>query len=142
MERAVRTIKERVTALRDSLPYRVGKQLVKYLVRYVGICLNLFPSLAVADKRSPRERLTGVKPTLRSFRELAFGDYCLIPANILGGQRRATTHAHTVGAIAVAPTFNSRGSWLFVSLDTGSVVRRLTPEKDKEEDEFIGYENP
>jgi hypothetical protein len=126
MERAVRTIKERVTALRDSLPYRVSRQLVKYLVRYVGICLNLFPSLSDADKRSPRERFTGVKPTLRSFRELAFGDYCMVPAQITPGQRRATTHAHSVGAIAVAPTFNSRGSWLFVSLDTGNVIRRST----------------
>jgi hypothetical protein len=123
-ERAIRTIEERVTALRMALPYTVSRSLGKHLVRYAATCLNLFPAANDTDRRSPRERLTGVKPTLKSFRNLSFGDYCHVLARISPAQRRATTHARTVGAIAVGPTFNCKGSWNFISLETGNVVRR------------------
>jgi hypothetical protein len=42
-ERAIRTIEERVTALRMALPYTVSRSLGKHLVRYAATCLNLFP---------------------------------------------------------------------------------------------------
>jgi hypothetical protein len=123
-ERAIRTIEERVTALRVSLPFKVSRTLGKHLVRYAVTVLNLFPSLNDYDKRSPRERMTGIKPSLKSFRNLSFGDYCHVLARISPAQRRATTHSRTVGAIAVCPTFNTKGSWMFVSLETGCIIRR------------------
>jgi hypothetical protein len=123
-ERALRTIEERVTSLRSSLPFRVSGPINRLLIQYVVRCLNLFPSASDMDKRSPRERFTGVKPTLKSFRNLAFGDYCHVSAEISPQQHRATTHRRTVGAIAIAPTFNSRDTWLFISLDTGHIIRR------------------
>jgi hypothetical protein len=123
-ERAIRMIEERVTALRASLPFRLSRGLNKYLVQYITQCVNLFPSVLDMDKRSPRERLTGVRPSLKSYRDLAFGDYCHVSAELTPAERRATTHARTVGAIAIGPTFNANGSWNFISLESGRVLRR------------------
>jgi hypothetical protein len=123
-ERAIRTLKERVTSLRAQLPYRIPEHLVKHLVKYVATCLNLFPSAQDLDTRSPRERFSGIKPSLASFRGLGFGDYCLVSSELSAAQRRTTTHERTLGAIAVRPCFNTKGTWEFISLLTGNIIHR------------------
>jgi hypothetical protein len=124
IERAIRMLKERVTSMRLTLPFNLSRSTERFLVDYVVICLNLFPAALNGDRRSPRERYTGRKPTLKSFGDLAFGDYCLVSAEVTPGERKSTKHPLTVGAIAIRPMFNRSRSWAFITLDTRAVVYR------------------
>jgi hypothetical protein len=125
-ERAIRTIKERCRAVRASLPFSIPRQTARELVKYCVSLLNLFSSPGDGDPRSPRERATGIRPSMRQLRDLRFGDYVQVP-NIQGDiTRRSTVTPRTVGAIALRPTFNRQGAWYFARVDSGEVVTRAS----------------
>jgi hypothetical protein len=122
-ERAIRVVKERTRAIRSNLPFEVPKAAARELVKYAVCMLNLFPADSETDPRSPRERATGIRPSLKHIRGLAFGDYAQIPLINGGITKRSTTHPRTVGAIALRPTFNAQGAWYFIRIDTGETVK-------------------
>ena len=55
IERAIRQVKERIRAIVTTLPYTLPPKLMRYLIDYVIMMINLFYKHGSNDKTSPRE---------------------------------------------------------------------------------------
>jgi hypothetical protein len=122
VERSIRTIKERVRADINDMPYtRFPKIMILELVRRAVKCLNQFPALdGISDKISPFTMMTGKSNPDYTQITLDFGSYVQVfednnPSN--------STHSRCTGAIALNPTGNISGDHYFMSLNT---CRRLS----------------
>jgi hypothetical protein len=60
VERNIRTVKERIRAYLQSIPYQLMFSLLRYLVEYVTLMLNLEPNSTREDSTSPYELFRGV----------------------------------------------------------------------------------
>ena len=80
--------------------------------------LNQLPSPnGLSENLSPSTLITGVPgPDFNRVSELNFGDY--VQAYKISGKKN-TNRARTVGAIALYPSGNDQGGWIFMSLATG-----------------------
>ena len=124
IERAIRQVKERIRAIVTTLPYRLPLKLMKYLVDYAVMTINMFPKTTAYDKTSPREQFTGRKLNYRRDLQATFGEYAQVEIpNIVSNETR---QPRTEGAIALLPTGNLQGSVLFYILGTGAIVSRET----------------
>ena len=123
IERCIRMIKERIRCIVTTLPYRLPKQLVKYLVFYCVSRVNMLPRSTSVDRTSPREAFTGRKTDYRRDIRIGFGEYVQahVPADKVA---RNSNKPRTEGAIALYPTGNLQGSVRFFSLATGKVITR------------------
>jgi Reverse transcriptase (RNA-dependent DNA polymerase) len=122
VERSIRTIKERVRADINDMPYtRFPKIMIVELVRRAVKCLNQFPAFdGISDTISPFTMMTGKPNPDYTQITLDFGSYVQVfednnPTN--------STHSRCTGAIALNPTGNISGDHYFMSLNTG---RRLS----------------
>ena len=119
VERPVRTIKERVAAIRASLPYALDKKMLDWLLVYVVNWLNLMPRTGwnmSALARHTRRRLNYSDIT-----KAKFGDFVVsvrtekhITAN---GQRGAI-------GVCLGPILTTPGSIYFMSLETKAIKVR------------------
>jgi hypothetical protein len=122
IERAIRTIKERVRNSINTLPFQYyPKMLVRHLMYHQITWLNSLPKpLGVSTSISPRELITGIRPNYNVDCRVPFGSYCLIddehPTN--------TQTPRTSGAIALDPTTIIPDYYHFLSLETGTRVSR------------------
>ena len=97
VERAGITLKERVRAVWNTLPYKLTETMVIQLTYYAGMMLNMFPKSNSIAGVAPREIFTGIRVYYKRDCELEFGEYVQVYAenNITN-----TMEARTFGAIS------------------------------------------
>jgi hypothetical protein len=122
VERKTRTIKERVRAYLQSIPYTLMFSLLRYLVAFCVTMINLLPDNKREDPTSPYELFTGRKVDYAKQLRISFGDYaeCKNPNRkpINGPKPRSDP------CIALLPTLNQQGSYVFFDLGTRRTVVR------------------
>ena len=110
-ERAIRTIKERLRATINQFrikhyPARVIIELVYNTIYW----MNLAPSPdGISDTLGPSTIITGHVPDYNTHCSLEFGQYCQVYTSI-----NNTMTARTVGALALRPTGNTQGGYIFI----------------------------
>ena len=121
VERTIRTIKERVRAVLNSLPYTLPSTLLHYLISYVVRSINMIPNINSSDNLSPREKLLGRKIDVKIDLRIEFGQYvqARVP-NIISNSMSNRTE----GCIALLPKDNLTGSVKFLNLSTFHEVTR------------------
>jgi hypothetical protein len=120
----IRRLKELMRCVVADLPYSLPKDRVKDLVTYGVSRLNLRSTKALNDETCPRVRLTGIRPEFKQEFGLAFGDYAEVydPKSALESNDIKTSR--TEPCIALYPSSNKNGSWIFFNLKTKTYVRR------------------
>ena len=98
------------------------KFLLKHLVDYVIFRQNSFPT--GMNKIAPRVALTGNKLRFKQELSVGFGDYdeAVKPSN--KSNCSSVMEPRTEPAIALSPCGNIRGSWNFLNVNTGHIIRR------------------
>ena len=129
IERKIRLVKIRCRALFSNLPCALCKQLLIALVKFAISRINLLPVLgsrATAHswhRLSPREMLTGTKTSFTRDLRIGFLDYAQLTEPV-----NETTYnslkPRTRGGVALYSLGNSKGSVIFMTLDTGTEVAR------------------
>ena len=111
IERKIRVIKERVRAVRYSLPFNaLPPKVLIHSVLFVTKQLNLFPVKGgVSAQFSPKQILTG-EVVHYKFCSMPFGQYCQISEE---DAPRNSLAARTQGAIALGPSGNVQGGHKF-----------------------------
>jgi hypothetical protein len=120
----IRRLKELMRSVVDDLPYSLPRDRVKDLVTYGVSRINLRSTKALNDSSSPRVRLTGTRPEFKQEFGLAFGDYAEVydPKSAIKSNDIKTPR--TEPCIALYPSANKNGSWMFYSLNSKAYVRR------------------
>jgi len=122
VERKIRTIKERVRAYLQSIPYTLMFSLLRYLVEFCVTTINLLPDEQREDPTSPYELFTGLKVDFAKQLRISFGDYaeCRNPNRkpVNGPKPRSDP------CIALLPMLNQQGSYLFFDLGSRRTVIR------------------
>ena len=120
VERRIQTVKQRVRAYENSLPFVMTRILLLHCVLFTVSRLNMVPGRMSGSSLCPLEILTGRKlDTARDLR-IGFGDY--VQATVADTTNSLTARTH--GCIALLPTGNLTGSVKFLSLATNKVVTR------------------
>jgi hypothetical protein len=120
----IRRLKELMRCVIADLPYALPRDRVKDLVSYAVSRLNIRSTKALNTEASPRVRLTGVKPEFKQEFGLAFGDYAEVYNPKAAESSNDVTVARTEPCIALYPSANKNGSWIFFNLHTKAYVRR------------------
>jgi hypothetical protein len=110
VERFIRTIKERTRCYHHSLPFRrVPKRLLIEMVYTAVFWLNTFPhESGISNKYGPRTIITGSQIDFNTHCRLEFGTYVQVH-----DQHDNSLQARTTGALAIRPSGNSQGGYLF-----------------------------
>lgn len=121
VERLIRTLRDHARSAVSRQPYLFDDTLERWLVQYARWCYNTQPGANAQDARSPREKLFRRTIDARRDAKHAFGDYAQVSA------LKTTNDIHeerTTGALALCPVGNLEGTWYYLSLNTGGIVRR------------------
>ncbi len=123
IERKIRTVKERVRAVRHGLPYKnVPKMLTISIVLYCVKLLNLFPAKGgISDALSPKTIMTGETLSFKKHLQLQIGTYCQVHEE---DTPRNSQLPRTKGAICLGPSGNVQGGYKFMSLNSGKKITR------------------
>ena len=123
IERRIRMIKERVRAVRSSLPFkRIPRRLAINMVLYVVKQLTFFPTKGgVSETLSPRMIMTGETLDYKRHLCLQFGEYCQVHEE---DTPRNSMNPRTQGAICMGPSGNKQGGFKFMSLRSGQTITR------------------
>ncbi|KAL7472774.1 hypothetical protein ACHAXS_013136 [Conticribra weissflogii] len=123
IERHIRTIKERARGITCTLPYR--SMLARMIVKLVYFCvmwLNAVPNKnGVSSDYSPREIVVRQKLDYKKHCRVPFGAYCKVFED---RERTNTMASRTRPAISLGPTGNMQGTYKFMCLRTGRVIKR------------------
>jgi hypothetical protein len=105
----------------NSLPYeRIPRNMMIELVNHGNFWLDSFLKHDGISKRlSPRIIITSRTIDYKKHCKLEFGEYCQTHE-----QHNNTMNPRTVGAIALHPTVNEQGTYLFLNLNTGKIIAR------------------
>ena len=122
VERFIRTIKERMRAIYNTLPFqKVPARLIVEMGKASVFWLNSVPQKSgLASELSPRTIVTGQKLDFKRHCRFQFGQYVQTHE-----EHNNSMSPRTVGALALRPTGNAQGSFYFMSLSTGRVLNRL-----------------
>ena len=122
VERYIRTMKERIRATYNTLPFKkIPGRLVIEMAKSAVFWLNGFPiASGVSQEASPRTIITGQKLDYSRHCKYQFGEYCQTHE-----EHDNSMNPRTIGALALRPTGNAQGSYYFLSLSTGGVINRL-----------------
>lgn len=122
IERYIRTLKERMRAYYNTLPFnRVPARLVIEMAKAGVYWLNAFPhKRGISATASPREIVTGQKVDFNRHCKYQFGEYVQTHE-----QHDNSMAPRTIGALALRPTGNAQGNYYFMSLSTGHVINRV-----------------
>ena len=122
IERYIRTIKERMRSIYNTMPFhKVPARLVIEMAKTAVFWFNAFPVLGGASRDlSPRTILTGQKVDYKRHCRFQFGDYTQTHEEL-----NNSMNPRTVGALALRPVGNGQGSFYFLSVATGRVLNRL-----------------
>ena len=121
VERAGRTLKERVRAVWNTLPYKLTDTMVIQLTYYACMMINMFPKKNSIGGIAPRELFTGVRVDYKRDCKLGFGEYVQVYAE---NDITNTMEARTYGAISLGSAGNLQGTYLFMSLTSWKIIRR------------------
>ena len=122
IERRIRVIKERMHALRHTLPFRkVPKLLIRELGKFTVMWLNAFPNKGGLQDISPRVLITGVPLDYNIQCRLPFGAYVQTHEEV---HIRNGPEALTCGAISLGPNMSTQYGYWFMSLQTGKRIHR------------------
>jgi hypothetical protein len=120
-ERYIRTLKERMRCIYNTVPFK--KMPARMIIGLAYGCvfwLNNFPAHdGVSSTLSPRNIMTGRNVDFNKHCKLEFGDYVQIHE-----EHDNTMIPRTSGAIALRPTGNIQGGYFFYTLKTGRRVNR------------------
>ena len=121
VERYIRTLKERVRCIYNTLPFEhMAPRLLIEMVKASNFWLNAFPHRnGISDVLSPRQIVTGSTIDFNRHCRLSFGTYVQTHE-----EHDNTMTARTIGALALRPTGNAQGGFYFYSLSTGRVISR------------------
>jgi hypothetical protein len=119
----IRRIKELIRAVIADLPYALPRDRMKDLVVYAMSRINIRSTKALNDEASLRVRLTGFRPDFKPEFGLAFGDYAEVFNPKAAEKSNDVTVPRTEPCIALYPSANQNGSWVFYNLSTKAYVR-------------------
>jgi len=121
IERTIHTIKERIWAMVNQLPFKAyPHRLIVEMMYNVMFWLNAFPhNDGVHDVMSPRTILTGLHIDHDKHCTLEFGTYVQIHE-----EHDNSMTSRTSGAIALRPTGNTQGTHYFLNINSGRRVAR------------------
>ena len=121
IERYIRTIKERMRCVYNTLPFaQIPKAMLIEMAKFAVFWLNSFPHpLGISQTESPRRLVTGENIDYNKHCRYEFGQYVQCHE-----QHDNTMAPRTVGAIALRPTGNRQGSYYFLSLNSGRIITR------------------
>ena len=122
IERYIRTVKERMQGISNTIPFkRLTRSMVMELAKAVVYWLNSVPSsTGVSPMMSPRTIITGQLLDYHKHCRYEFGEYVQTHE-----EHDNSLLSRTVGAIALRPTGNQQGGYFFMSLHTGRIINRL-----------------
>ena len=122
IERFIRTIKERMRAIYNTLPFqKIPAQLVAEMGKACVFWLNSLPPQSnFGNDLSLRTIVTGQRLDFKRHCRFQFGEYVQTHE-----QHNNSMMSRTVGALALRPTGNAQGGFYFLSLSTGRVLNRL-----------------
>ena len=122
IERYIRTVKERMRAIYNTMPFhQVPARLVVEMAKTAVFWLNAFPILGgVSGDLSPRTILTGQKVDYKCHCRFQFGEYTQTHE-----EHNNSMNPRTVGALALRAVGNGQGGFYFLSISTGRVLNRL-----------------
>ena len=120
VERKIRTVKERIRAIINTLPYEITEKMEEYLVKGAIYSINLVPTRNSMEYSSPREKLLGQMIDATTDLKHGYGDYVQIHHEDIDNSMKGRTE----GAIAMCPTGALDGSWFYYTLRHGKIVRR------------------
>ena len=122
VERYIRTVKERMQAIYNTLPFqKIPARLVIEMAKTAVFWMNVFPvEKGVSQDLSPRTILTGQQVDYKRHCRYQFGEYVQTHE-----EHNNSMNPRTVGAIALRPVGNGQGSFYFLSIATGRVLNRL-----------------
>ena len=122
IERYIRTVKERMRATYNTLPFqKIPARLVIEMAKTAVFWLNAFPAAGGALRElSPRTVVTGQQVDYKRHCRFQFGEYAQTHE-----EHNNSMNPRTVGAIALRPVGNGQGSFYFMSITTGRVLNRL-----------------
>ncbi len=121
VERYIRTIKEHVRAIYNTLPFqKMPSRLLIEMVYSSVFWLNSFPANdGLSSELSPRTIITGMQLDFDKHCKLRFGSYVQTHE-----KHDNSMVPRTIGAIALRPTGNQQGGYYFFSLSTGRRLNR------------------
>ena len=122
IERYIRTVKERMRGISNTIPFRrMTCNMVMKLAKAVVYWLNSVPSsTGVSPTMSPRTIIMGQLLDYHKHCRYEFGEYVQTHE-----EHDNSLLSRTVGAIALRPTGNQQGGYFFMSLHTGRIINRL-----------------
>jgi len=115
----IRCLKEIYRAMKNGLPWNLPVSLVKYLVGYAVGRMNIRRTTTLSTNMSPYRLFTGCKINYKKSLALGFGDYC----EVYDGTDN-TSRSRSLPCAALHPCNNSTGSWQFLNITTGMMIRR------------------
>ena len=137
VERKIQTVKQRIRAIINTLPYKLSEKLEGWLVRYAVSRIVLQPTRNSGEYTSPREKLYGRKVNVDKELKHGFGDYVQVHTATLDN----TMQPRTSGAIALMSTGNLEGSWYYMLLSNLKIVNRTKATVLPVTDNIIEYLN-
>ena len=122
IERYIRTVKERMRAIYNTLPFqKIPARLVVEMAKTAVFWLNAFPVAGGASQNlSPRTIITGQQVDYKRHCHFQFGEYAQTHE-----EHNNSMNPRTVGTIALRPVGNGQGSFYFLNITTGRVLNRL-----------------
>jgi hypothetical protein len=129
VERKIRTVKERVRGIITTLPFQtIPTIIIIHAVIFSVMWLNFFPPKeGVSITLSPQAIITGLYPDANNHCRMPFGAYAQVHGEPEHGNNAMVSR--TVGGISLGPTGNIQGTYKFMSLLTGRLIkaRSFTP---------------
>jgi hypothetical protein len=115
------TIKERMHATYNTLPFmHMPTHLLIEMAKQAVFWLHSFPRAdGVSNHMSCREIMTGQKLDYAWHCRFEIGEYVQTHE-----EHDSSMMPRTIGALALRPTGNAQGTWYFMSLSTGWVLKR------------------
>jgi hypothetical protein len=105
----------------NTLPFtHMPPRLVIEMTKQAVFWLHSFPRIdGVSDHMSPREIMTGQRLDYARHCRFEYGEYVQTHE-----QHDSSMTPRTIGALALWPTGNVQGTWYFMSLSTGRVLKQ------------------
>ena len=119
VEQCIQTIKERMQAVYNTLPYRqMPPRLIIEMAKHAVFWLNAFrqPN-GIGGNRSPRSIVVGTNINYSRHCKYQFGEYVQTHK-----EHDNSMMPRMIGALVLRPTGNAQGSFRFFSLSMGRVI--------------------
>jgi hypothetical protein len=122
-------VKERIRSILTTLPFKkLPTILFAHAVIFSTMWINCFaPKGGISNTLSPQTIVTRLSPNVDKHCKIPFGGYAQVYVDSLQGN--SVMRSRTVGAISLGPTGNMQGTYKFMSLLTGKLIkaRSFTP---------------